>query len=284
MSLEFKKLADVVEVEENSRDYNLLVEENGIVKKISADDNDLLEVRSAVESNGLGYMKDDEVHQIAKKFLPVEELIPEHVKSAMESAGFGYTDANDEVYQIDSKFIKKEDMVPSEVKSAIEDGGIGHNVKVFETITWDGDIEGRASVSGYFFKVSDIVPSKEDLLGATVTFNDESTAILSEEMFQNLGDVLVVTGAFIIGHEGDSLQGWTFSESGIYFCYDSEDPYIIKLESRRTTCQIDPQFVPKELPEAPTDNGIYTLVCTVTEGSVSYNWATVEESGNAEEG
>lgn len=52
-------------------------------------------------------------------------------------------------------------------------------------ITWDGDTTGKESISGEdttFYKVSDMIVTKDQLTGATVSFSNNNTAVVGGEL------------------------------------------------------------------------------------------------------
>ena len=99
-------------------------------------------------------------------------------------------------------------------------------------IEWDGVIGDRVVVDigeMKFVKVSDEIPTKERLIGATVQCvrNETVTSIVIED--GDIGDFekyLAVDGALFVFDEDDvTTDGVTFPEAGVYFFYVSNSNY-----------------------------------------------------------
>lgn len=128
-----------------------------------------------------------------------------------------------------------------------------------DTLTWDGNIEGKLSVTVYenteipaksmMVKISDIVPTEEDLAnGATVTMNDGTTA--SE--LTNLGDGgFSIYGVVIAPRNNYVSESVAFPEAGIWFGHSDvqgEKMYNASLTipgyTGFVTEKLDPAYLP----------------------------------------
>ena len=107
----------------------------------------------------------------------------------------------------------------------------GETVVGGDTLTWDGNTDGLVNVSGYFFKISDITPTLEDVnKGGTCACILVDGTIFVEGQFEVTSpfDGIIMCDldgmAIIIVHEnavGIDLDGIAFPEAGIY-CIKSE--------------------------------------------------------------
>lgn len=100
-----------------------------------------------------------------------------------------------------------------------------------DTLTWDRDITGRESPAEGLYKVSDAVPTKDELIGGTFTtfFGDEAVEEqISSENITELPGVLAL-GNFnqiVIVHDSTAATEADFVASeGIYFAYASSTIY-----------------------------------------------------------
>lgn len=102
-----------------------------------------------------------------------------------------------------------------------------------DTLTWDGNTEGLASVEGGaygMYKVSDLTPNTSEFNSFNyVVENPEGTMVFSGEIVDNGNGVLLdENGTFFIIFEngvGKSIDGVFFPESGIYFMRITENVY-----------------------------------------------------------
>ncbi|MBQ0141296.1 MAG: hypothetical protein KBT06_00600 [Prevotellaceae bacterium] len=146
-----------------------------------------------------------------------------------------------------------------ELDNAIETHGMGwtseEEVPAFN-IEWDGNTEGREEVvwDHHMYKVSDELISKENIVGATVSFVDESgteSIIITEDNITiydypmygiNFGDtvlIFVCSENFVISDEE--------LHKGVYF-FESEGNYISSITKPASTVetvhQIDEKYIP----------------------------------------
>lgn len=93
-------------------------------------------------------------------------------------------------------------------------------------ITWDGVVGDRLTVGidgGYYVKVSDITPSKSDLLGGNlgaINRLEESSSLIfldDSNMIEKEGALALSEGAVIIYNPPVSLEGISFTEAGVWF-------------------------------------------------------------------
>lgn len=154
--------------------------------------------------------------------------------------------------------IKKEDGTTTENEYTVvnEWKHLGESETGGDTLTWDGNTEGLVSAMGVFYKVSSIVPTKEELLNGVSIFmngnlmgslgtDDMSQAVL-EDGFTPLDIV------FIVPTDNYSNDGAEFPEKGIYFLNDGEGSICTGLTINGYTCfpsvkPIDSKYLPKAL-------------------------------------
>lgn len=118
-------------------------------------------------------------------------------------------------------------------------------------ISWDGDTTGKTSLMGSFYKVSDLTPTAQDIVGGTFKYAILSNRItITQDMISDMGDI-----AFSVLDEpgGDSLiivsfvenydlGGVVIPEKGIYVTR-SVNNYIESL-TYGDVKQIDSVFIP----------------------------------------
>lgn len=132
-----------------------------------------------------------------------------------------------------------------------------------DTLTWDGNTEGKLSVTVLddlediempakvmMIKISDIVPTEEDLAnGATTTTNNGTT----DSELINAGDGGFVThgGVYIVPRNNYVIDGVTFPEAGIWFNHnDIEGEKIFNTSltipgyTGFVTEKLDPAYLP----------------------------------------
>ena len=109
--------------------------------------------------------------------------------------------------------------------NCLPDGGFGWEEDNNFTIEWDGNIEGKESFEGIAYKVSDLTPSVEDVIGATVETNTGETLVVEESMIDAPLDGLIAIGAgevAIIDLSDEArveieATGMQLPSNGIYF-------------------------------------------------------------------
>lgn len=152
--------------------------------------------------------------------------------------------------------------VPPEVTNAVETHGMGYTTEEpvpAINITWDGDTEGREAVfDDQYYKVSDEPISKENIVGATVSFVEESdteSIIITEDNIKTYGSYPL----YFIQLENDAVLIYVISENleisdeelhkGVYFFGVKEyDNYVSSLtkeaSTQETVHQIDSKYIP----------------------------------------
>ena len=135
-------------------------------------------------------------------------------------------------------------------------------------ITWDGNPEGLTQLPDMgstlrFYKVSDSVLSKSDLIGAEavgVNGDESVTRIISEQDIEELGSgiMLNVQDAIICvttDFSDDSSIPPLNLEKGIYFNYDPHGIYTASLKKTNIKV-IDEKFIPETIARTPNDDEI----------------------------
>lgn len=112
-------------------------------------------------------------------------------------------------------------------------------------ISWDGDTTGRVNAGGVVYKVSDLTPKKEELIGGIISGGQFGTHTLIADDFGEGENWLIGFDAVMISY-ADSVvvQGITLPEKGIYFLYQSSDNYVSGL-SWGEVKPLDSDFIPK---------------------------------------
>ena len=99
-----------------------------------------------------------------------------------------------------------------------------------DTLTWDGNTEGRVSAADAFYKVSDATPTMTDFAnGATLVFNAEGEI---ETISITTGDIVdgsangipmlgVIGGFMVVFEDNVNMDITIWPEKGIYFVNDS---------------------------------------------------------------
>ena len=107
-----------------------------------------------------------------------------------------------------------------------------------KTITFDGNLDGKYVISAgeaSIVKVSDDILTKQQLIGASITFG-EQTITLSDDSIGTVDDVVFVEETIYVALKaGATLYNVVFEQVGTYFMYDlSEDGsaiYVSKLDT-----------------------------------------------------
>ena len=112
-------------------------------------------------------------------------------------------------------------------------------------ITWDGVVGDKVVVDGgeiQLVKVSDRVFTVEELIGATVTFGDQSLTI-NNDGIQSQSGVIVVSGVFSVCTAPITIIDITIPETGTYFTKMGEK-FVSSLSKPDSTTTIK---IPAEL-------------------------------------
>lgn len=90
-------------------------------------------------------------------------------------------------------------------------------------IEWDGDTSGKISVSDVFFRVSDLTPTVDDLIGGRLVWEKEgfetTDCIIDTEMAAQSGDVVIIGGGelgIVALSAGATISNFAFAEPGVY--------------------------------------------------------------------
>lgn len=135
-------------------------------------------------------------------------------------------------------------------------------------ISWDGDTTDRVNVNGFAYKVSGLTPTKEELIGASLSMSAGRTFTLRAEDIGEGENYLDIMGTALISYADNVLaHGFTLPEKGIYFSYDAPESYISGLSWGKVK-PLDSDFIPKNYNvlftmEAGGDTG--TCNCTYEE-------------------
>lgn len=132
--------------------------------------------------------------------------------------------------------------------------------KTGANITWNGDTTDRVNADGELYKVSDLTPTKEELIGGKMT-TPYGVVILGADSFQEGENYLIADSVIISYADGVSCYGYTLPEKGIYFSYDAQDGYVSGL-SWGEVKSLDFEFLPKNY------NVVFTL--GTSEGITTY--------------
>ena len=114
-------------------------------------------------------------------------------------------------------------------------------------------------VNGMFYKVSDVIPTKSDVVNGTITLSNGSAITITSDMTGLTdGDSFTIAEfAFVIASAGVfSDKGFSFPETGIYFLLGSNVHTSELVYSSTKT--IAPQYLPSDaiLPSVTAaDNG-----------------------------
>lgn len=171
------------------------------------------------------------------------------------------------------------------VKAWIQSGGVKWDhvsdkpfVKVGgDTLTWDGNTEELVSVADMFYKVSDAVPTMDDLANGAIfgMTNDSGESGASEiplDSISLIGDMLLCGEVFIATKDNTTFEDFVFPKKGIYFIRN-EGLYISSLTIPGYTGFAKEQIDPKVLPEGyPYKKTVHSDTLTWdgnTEGLVS---------------
>lgn len=111
-------------------------------------------------------------------------------------------------------------------------------------ISWNGDTTDRVNVNGNYYKVSDLTPTKEELIGARVSKSTGETLTLTSEYILEGENYLGIGDTVIISYADNVLAfGMTFPEKGIYFMFNPFE-YASGL-SWGEVKPLDSDFIPK---------------------------------------
>ena len=123
------------------------------------------------------------------------------------------------------------------------------------SIEWDGNSEGLTHIpagEGFgFCKISDFLPTDDELIGATLELSDGSSTEIQIgmiEMYQYPGITLVKDTIAIVRQDNSSIGSITFFEKGVYFSYFG-DLYAKKISNKHIT-PMSKEFIPLNIVKA----------------------------------
>ena len=142
-------------------------------------------------------------------------------------ADFNVTDENSPAYIKNKPSVAQANWAETdESKASFIKNKPFYDTRKFDTIevTFDGNIENKENVNPeegfYFVKVSDKTPTKEEIIGSTISMNSSgeiSTLELSENELEVMGDLLMGADfSFLIAYTDCSLMGLSFTK-GLWF-------------------------------------------------------------------
>lgn len=132
-------------------------------------------------------------------------------------------------------------------------------------ISWDGDTTGRISFTDplmhIYYKISDLTPGKEEIIGGTVKFSSNyDPVVITQDITHSLGEEVYATGgdgAIIVSFvDNFDIGGIIIPERGTYVRYDEHDEVIVYAKS--LTYGKIKQLNEKFLPILPNFNVIFT--------------------------
>lgn len=148
------------------------------------------------------------------------------------------------------------------------------------SIEWDGNTEGKTSVvslDGTFYKISDMVLTYDDLLGAKAVNlkNPQQYLVLSEDNInqQQISDNFIlfnVAGAdiYVVSEDNVEVRGLKFPEKGSYVIEESQGAFILVKDIITPMAR---EFLPSEVNEL--------IMNSSTANSTKKFRITVDDSG-----
>ena len=113
-------------------------------------------------------------------------------------------------------------------------------------ITWDGNTEGLVSVNNKVYKVSDIMPTYDELLSATIKLNNGLSLKLSSDDITALSeDITLIAdgeGGFVLRKDNVTVGDTLFPQKGTYF--PSADGFYLAELSCQTITPMAEEFLP----------------------------------------
>lgn len=240
MATVIKKISELEHLEELTSASNVIIEENGEAKRFSAASLGKVKTVDGVEPDENGNIE---------------------------------VEVNSE--QINPDWNQNDPAQPDYVKNRthwVEGSGA--------TIEWDGSTEGRDSftveeTATTYYKVSDITPSKNELLNGTMTIlvngNSSEIALAEEGLFAEGDNCLVVADfVFVVTEEdfnltlGENVVSFSAPSTGMYYGLLAGSNYASKLTYGSTTYHpLDEAFIPDTIARSadiPTDEHINALI------------------------
>lgn len=148
------------------------------------------------------------------------------------------------------------------VENAKQTGGFGYTEQGEQTvITWDGDTEGIVDKGGHFYKVSELTPTIDEVIGGVINtktgdgiFPTEITAdsitAISEHLYTVQG---YSRSSVIVALEDSEIEGITF-EPGLYYSKRGSGVISVYIKSLTygtpyTVHKIDKKYLPPHIIE-----------------------------------
>lgn len=127
----------------------------------------------------------------------------------------------------------------------------GYKLKDAIDITWDGNVEGLTSVyitdTQSLYKISDVIFTTDEIIGATVTFSDNNFFSIAKSdlhIENEYPDLLGISSnrgliAYVVLKNNINVSGIIFPEAGLYAAVtDSYDFYIQSIHKDQTYVKI----------------------------------------------
>lgn len=148
----------------------------------------------------------------------------------------------------------------------------GYPSKSGWSIEWDGNTDGLVSVAGEFYKVSDMMPSDDELLGATLETSGGESFKLSSAIITALSEDITIIGegfAVIVRKDNATFNNVPFPQKGTYFS-SSQGIFTSKL-NKQTTTPMAEEF----MPVLTSPNGTKYKITVDDSGTISATEVTV---------
>lgn len=140
-------------------------------------------------------------------------------------------------------------------------GGYGYTESGEQTtITWDGDTDGRVVIAGLFYKISELTPTIEEMIGGVVYTKSQNNDIFQEEI---TSDSIITSSEHVYGVKGygrsmvlialenDEIEG-NIVERGMYYSKEGSGVLSVYITSLTygtpdTVHKIDEKYLPDNL-------------------------------------
>lgn len=136
-------------------------------------------------------------------------------------------------------------------------GRTHYTIKKFNDIIWDGDRTNKDAVetpNNYgWVKVSNQVPTVDDLLGATFTgYNGTAIEITADQLYQESPEVLrcCQPQVVIVSAPTTTESGITYPSAGVYFMWHETLGHVMSLTIYETIHQLDEKYIPDTIARA----------------------------------
>lgn len=163
----------------------------------------------------------------------------------------------------------------------LKDKPFGEEVITYsDTLTWDGNTEGLYSVFGMFYKLSNNVPTKEDLLkGCTISLGNGYTIDIQDYMIvDEEGIIAIGEYAMFVPYDKD-VPEVGFVEKGTYFLLTEYGGYTSSITingyngfETKTVTTIDSKYLPKALQFGDIEGTIVSGKINSENEGIYYSW------------